>query len=81
MALWRWLNVTKRRWALFTVLTLLPAKVFKVVGTFPEDSHKKVEYPIAITDGHKNATVSAFYDYLKGPQASEIFKRYGFTTR
>ena len=51
------------------------------MATFPEDSHKKVEYPIAIVDGHKNATVSAFYDYLKGPQAAEIFKRYGFTTK
>ena len=57
------------------------SKGVKVVGTFPEDSHQKVEYPIAIIDGHKNATVSAFYDYLKGPQASEIFKHYGFTTR
>lgn len=56
------------------------SKGVKVVGTFPEDSHKKVEYPIAITDGHKNATVTAFYDYLKGPQASAIFKQYGFTT-
>ncbi|MDX6021145.1 molybdate ABC transporter substrate-binding protein [Scandinavium sp. V105_16] len=52
----------------------------KVVGTFPEDSHKKVEYPMAITDGHNNAMVKAFYDYLKGPQASAIFKQYGFTT-
>lgn len=57
------------------------SKGVKVVGTFPEDSHKKVEYPAAIIDGHKNATVSAFYDYLKGPQASAIFKRYGFTTK
>ncbi|WP_312952400.1 molybdate ABC transporter substrate-binding protein [Superficieibacter sp.] len=56
------------------------SKGVKVVGTFPEDSHQKVEYPLAIIDGHKNATVSAFYDYLKGPQASAIFKRYGFTT-
>nr|WP_318382308.1 molybdate ABC transporter substrate-binding protein [uncultured Enterobacter sp.] len=56
------------------------SKGVKVVGTFPEESHKKVEYPLAIVEGHKNATVSAFYDYLKGPQASEIFKRYGFTT-
>lgn len=55
-------------------------KAVKVVSTFPEDSHQKVEYPVAIIDGHKNATVSAFYDYLKGPQASAIFKRYGFTT-
>lgn len=57
------------------------SKGVKVVSTFPEDSHKKVEYPVAIVDGHKNATVSAFYDYLKGPQASDIFKRYGFTTK
>jgi molybdate transport system substrate-binding protein len=56
------------------------SKGVKVVGTFPEDSHKKVEYPMAITDGHNNATVKAFYDYLKGPQASAIFKQYGFTT-
>lgn len=56
------------------------SKGVKVVGTFPEDSHQKVEYPLAIIDGHKNATVSAFYDYLKSPAASAIFKRYGFTT-
>lgn len=53
----------------------------KVVGAFPESSHKKVEYPVAIVDGHHSATVSAFYDYLKGPEAAAIFKRYGFTTR
>ena len=57
------------------------SKGVKVVATFPEDSHKKVEYPVAVVEGHNNATVKAFYDYLKGPQAAEIFKRYGFTTR
>ncbi|XPE52339.1 substrate-binding domain-containing protein [Shigella flexneri] len=31
--------------------------------------------------GINNATVKAFYDYLRGPQAAEIFKRYGFTTK
>lgn len=56
------------------------SKGVKVVGTFPENSHQKVEYPMAITEGHKNATVSAFYDYLKTPEASAVFKRYGFTT-
>ena len=40
------------------------SKGVKVVATFPEDSHKKVEYPVAIVDGHKNATVTAFRDYL-----------------
>ena len=57
------------------------SKGVKVVGTFPEDSHQKVEYPLAIIDGHKNAQVSAFYDYLQGPEAAAVFKRYGFTTK
>jgi molybdate transport system substrate-binding protein len=48
------------------------SKGVKVVGTFPEASHQKVEYPLAIVDGHRNAAVSAFYDYLKGPEASAI---------
>lgn len=56
------------------------SKGVKVVGTFPESSHQKVEYPLAIVKGHNNPTVSAFYDYLQGPQAAAIFKRYGFTT-
>lgn len=30
------------------------SKGVKVVGTFPEDSHQKVEYPIAIVKGHDN---------------------------
>ncbi|MDF7680646.1 molybdate ABC transporter substrate-binding protein [Enterobacteriaceae bacterium ESL0689] len=57
------------------------SKKVKVVGVFPDDTHQQVEYPLAIIDGHKNATVTAFYDYLKGPQAATIFKQYGFTTR
>jgi len=56
------------------------SKGVKVVGTYPEGSHKKVEYPMAIVDGHHNAQVKAFYDYLQGPQAAAIFKQYGFTT-
>ncbi len=57
------------------------SKGVKVVGTFPEDSHEKVEYPIAIVKGHDNPTVTAFYGYLKGPEAAAIFQRYGFTTK
>lgn len=56
-------------------------KGVKVVGTFPEDSHQKVEYPIAIVKGRDNPTVTAFYGYLKGPEAAAIFQRYGFTTK
>ncbi|HFI1976242.1 TPA: molybdate ABC transporter substrate-binding protein [Yersinia enterocolitica] len=53
----------------------------KVVGVFPEASHKPVEYPMAIVKGHENPIVTAFYDYLKSPAAAVIFEKYGFTTR
>ena len=53
----------------------------KVVGIFPEASHKPVEYPMAIVKGHENPTVTAFYDYLKSPAAAVIFEKYGFTPR
>ncbi|AOV96287.1 molybdate ABC transporter substrate-binding protein [Edwardsiella hoshinae] len=57
------------------------SKKVKVVGVFPADSHKPVEYPMAIVKGKQSPAVDAFYDYLKGPQAATIFTRYGFTPR
>ncbi|MCW6624527.1 molybdate ABC transporter substrate-binding protein [Yersinia ruckeri] len=59
----------------------IASKKVKVVGVFPEQSDKPVEYPMAIVKDHENATVSAFYDYLKGPEAAAVFKHYGFTPR
>ncbi|CDH26200.1 molybdate ABC transporter substrate-binding protein [Xenorhabdus bovienii] len=55
------------------------SKKVKVVGIFPSESHKPVEYPIAIIKGHENQAVRDFYDYLKTPEAAVIFKRYGFS--
>lgn len=57
------------------------SKKVKVVGIFPEDSHLPVEYPIAIIKGHATPEVKAFSEYLSTPEASEVFKRYGFTPR
>lgn len=42
------------------------SQAVKIVVTFPEASHKKVEYPMAIINGHQNEAVCAFYDYLRG---------------
>ncbi|MEX6376213.1 MULTISPECIES: molybdate ABC transporter substrate-binding protein [Providencia] len=53
----------------------------KVVGIFPADSHKPVEYPMAIVKDQDNKATRDFYEYLKTPEASEVFKRYGFTPR
>ena len=57
------------------------SKKVQVVGTFPEDSHKPVEYPVAIVKDRDNAAVKAFYNYLKGPEAAAVFKQYGFTPK
>lgn len=51
----------------------------KAIGTFPQNSHKPIEYSMAIVKGHDNAYVKTFYNYLKGPEAAAIFERYGFT--
>jgi len=57
------------------------SKKVKVVGIFPADSHKPVEYPMAMVSQHPSAAVSAFFQYLKSPEAAVIFKRYGFAPR
>lgn len=59
----------------------IASKKVTVVATFPADSHKPVEYPMAVVKDHNSAAVSAFYQYLKGPEAAAIFKRYGFAPR
>jgi molybdate transport system substrate-binding protein len=59
----------------------LASKGVKVVGIFPENSHKPVEYPVALVKGNDPAAAKAFYDYLKTPAAGAVFKRYGFTAR
>lgn len=57
------------------------SKKVKVVGIFPADSHKPVEYPMAIVKDKQTPAVKAFYDYLRTPEAVAIFTRYGFTPR
>lgn len=57
------------------------SKGVKVVATFPEDSHQKVEYPMAMIKDNSSTATQAFYRYLQGPEAAAIFKHYGFTTR
>ena len=50
----------------------------RVVGVFPESSHPPIVYPGAVTAGSRNSGAAAFLGFLQGPQASAIFKRYGF---
>jgi molybdate transport system substrate-binding protein len=51
----------------------------KVIGTFPEDSHKPIVYPVAQTADSKDAETPAFLKCLQSAKAAEIFKGQGFT--
>ncbi len=54
------------------------AKV-KVLGTFPDDSHPPIIYPVALTvQGAKSDAAKAYLDYLKSDAAKAVFEQAGF---
>lgn len=50
-----------------------------VVGTFPEDSHPPIVYPVAVTAESQNPAAAAFVAFLATPKAGAVFERAGFT--
>jgi molybdate transport system substrate-binding protein len=50
-----------------------------IVGTFPENSHPPIIYPIAITADGKNSDTAAYFDFLKSAKAVPLFEHEGFT--
>jgi molybdate transport system substrate-binding protein len=57
----------------------LTSKDVTVVATAPKDSHSPAIYPLAIIKNSKNVQdAKKFADFLVGPQATEVFKKYGF---
>jgi molybdate transport system substrate-binding protein len=50
----------------------------KIVGTFPEDSHPTIVYPIALTSTAKPAATQ-YLAFLRSQTAKAVFERYGFT--
>ena len=55
------------------------AKGVKVIDTFGEESHKPIVYPVAPIAASKNTATKDFVGFLKGPEATEVFKKAGFT--
>jgi len=49
------------------------------LGTFPENTHPRIVYPIAELTGATTPDARAFIDELKSPQARSIFEKQGFT--
>lgn len=50
-----------------------------VAGTFPEDSHPAIIYPIAVLSGSKSPQAAAYLDFLTSAKAAPFFKKEGFT--
>jgi molybdate transport system substrate-binding protein len=50
----------------------------RVVGTFPEDSHLKIEYPVALLASAK-PEARKFFDFVVSPTAAPAFEAQGFT--
>jgi molybdate transport system substrate-binding protein len=52
----------------------------EVVYTFETSSHDPVVYPLVLLkDAGQSPGARKFFDYLRGPTAAEVFRRYGFT--
>ena len=51
----------------------------KIVGTFPENTHSPIIYPIALTKDSTNPDALAFLNFIRSPAARPIFERQGFT--
>ena len=49
------------------------------VGIFPDATHPRIIYPIALTSGSTSPDAGGFLDELKSPQARTIFEKQGFT--
>ncbi len=51
----------------------------KIVGTFPEDSHPAIIYPVAVLSSSKTPAAEAYLEYLKSDKATPYFEKQGFT--
>lgn len=76
------LEYVARGEAPFGIVYATDAKIapVKVVGTFPENSHPAIIYPVALTKSASPAA-RAFLAFLEGPVARTIFTKAGFTAR
>ena len=50
-----------------------------IVATFPASSHPEIVYPVMVVAENDGETARGFYAFLVGPEAREVFLRYGFT--
>jgi molybdate transport system substrate-binding protein len=52
-----------------------------VAGTFPDNTHPPISYPMAVVLGHDTSEARAFSRYLQSAGGKALFRRYGFGVR
>lgn len=52
----------------------------RIVALLPAAAHPRIVYPAAVVARSSAPAAAAYVAFLAGPQASAIFRRYGFTT-
>jgi molybdate transport system substrate-binding protein len=50
----------------------------RVVGSFPDESHPPIVYPVAIVASSRQPDTARLLDYLKAPAAAAAFERLGY---
>ena len=50
-----------------------------IIGTFPEDTHPPIIYPIALTANATHPDASAFLEYVRSAKAKPLFEPHGFS--
>ena len=53
-------------------------KNVKIIFTFPDESHDRIEYFVVIVQKAVQSNVIAFYNFLVSPDAQVIYNRSGF---
>lgn len=56
------------------------SKNVMIAGIFPSDTHPPIKYPFGIVKGGDSPSARALLQYLSGPTARSVFKRFGFGT-
>jgi molybdate transport system substrate-binding protein len=51
----------------------------KIIGTFPEDTHPPIIYPIALTANATHPDAAALLAYIRSDKAKPLFQAQGFT--
>ena len=54
-------------------------KAVAIIGTFPEDTHPPIIYPVALTAGATHPDAAAFLAYIRSDKAKPLFEAQGFS--